>query len=74
MIHQVNLDIVKLPNLTKNRILSNFDLHGPSSKFDIFRVIAVKFTESRIVSSDHPEIREFATTVTQNTSDLEGQP
>ena len=39
--HQIDLRIVKLPNRTGNNILSNFDLHGRSSKSDIFRVTTV---------------------------------
>ena len=34
--HQIDLRIVKFPKLTKNNILSNFDLHVWPSKSDIF--------------------------------------
>ena len=37
----IYLKTVKLPYLTENGILNNFDFHGWLSKFDIFRIIAV---------------------------------
>ena len=50
---------VKLPNLTKNDILSNFYLHGLSPIYsELWRL----------------EIPEFATVITQNISDLDSQP
>ena len=38
---QIDLRIVKLPNLTQNSILSNFDIHGRTSKSDIISVETV---------------------------------
>jgi len=73
-IHQTYLITVKLPNLAKNGILSNFDLHGWPSKSDIFWVMAAVNSQICSVSSGYPEIREFLTAITQNILHLESQP
>ena len=41
MFHQIDQRIVKLTNLNKNGILSNFDFHGRPFKSDIFWVTTV---------------------------------
>ena len=64
----------KLPNLTKNGILNNFDFHGWPSESDIFWVMTVANSRICTISSSYIEIREFATAIAQNISDLEGQP
>ena len=70
-----NIHQIYLSHLTRNGILSNFDLHGWPSKSDTFWVIAVADSRICSVSSGYPEIREFATAITQNVSDLlESQP
>ena len=38
---QIDLRIVKLPNLTENVIIISFDLRGQASMSDIFSVTAV---------------------------------
>ena len=73
-IHQTYLRTFKLPNLIKNGILSNFDLHGWPSKSDTFWAMAVENSRICTKSSNNPEVREFATAIAQNISDLEGRP
>ena len=66
---------MKLPNLTKNDSLSNFDFHGQPFKYDIFCVTAFENSRISTVSSSYPaEQGKFAIAVTPNTSDLEGRP
>ena len=55
-------------------MLSNFDIYGWPSKSDIFWAMVVANSRSWTVSWSSPEIREFATAIAQNISDLEGQP
>ena len=73
---QIDLRILKLLYHTKNGILSNFDLHSLPSKLDIIWVIGV--VNLRICILQLPwetvQIREFATAVTQNISNLDGRP
>ena len=52
---QIDLGIVKLLKLTKNDILSNFDLYSRKSKSDIFCVPAVTNSRMCTVSSSYPE-------------------
>ena len=65
---------MKLLSLTKNGILSKFDLHGWPSKSDIFWAMAVANSWICTISLGYPGIREFATAIAWNISDLEGQP
>jgi len=69
--HQIYLRTVELHYLTENGILNNFVFHGWLSKSDIFMAVA------NLQISGYPEetvlIREFATAITQNISDLDGQ-
>ena len=78
------LRTVKLPYLTENLILNNFDFHGWLSKSDIFWVMAVENSRisARVVGnlkkawpeySETVQILEFETAITRNISDLESQ-
>ena len=70
-IYQIDQKIIKLTNLTKNGILSNFDLLGRQS--NIFGVAAVAYTRICTVLQGNLKktvhICEFAPAVTQNISD-----
>ena len=68
MIHQIYLRTVKIPNLIKNGILSNFDFHGWPSKSDIFelrRLQIHEFAPFLQVTVQNSIIREFSTAVTE---------
>ena len=75
-IHQIYVRTFKLPNLTKNDILSNFDFYGWPSKSDILWVMTVANSRICTVSSGYPKIHEFSTDITQNIwlSKLFGMP
>ena len=71
---QIYLRTVKLPYLTENGILNNFDIHGWIFKSDIFWVMAVANSRISGLPEETGQIRKFATVVTQNISDFDGQP
>ena len=82
---EIYLRTVKLPYLTENLILNNFDFHGWLSKSDIFWVMAVANSQisARVLGnlkkpwpdySETVQIPQFEAAITRNISDLESQP